>query len=153
MRLAIAAFVALSAPALAAEPEMIIDQSKTYVAQPSTCADLEAAGGDVYENADLLTLSFNGGMQGYEFHCEFFDVKSRPGDLGWLLVEAICEEPGLRWPDLLSVSQATEDSIEVVSMADTAAAQSQTSEDFRRLRRCAHVHAMRHPGQITQSFA
>jgi hypothetical protein len=104
----------ISSPALAQFD--VIDQSKLYVSDPEACAAIEAQGfAGVGEG---LALSFEDGIQAYEFHCQFFDVKSKDNS-PFLLVEAVCEEPGIRSPDLLSISPFEENTIEVVSLHDS----------------------------------
>lgn len=114
--------VLLSAILLAAGPALgqsdTVDRTKLYVTNPEACAAIEKHGVEGLGKA--LTLSFEDGIQSFEFHCAFYDVKSREnGPI--LLVEAVCEEPGLRYPDLLSISPFEANSIEVVSLHDSQA--------------------------------
>ena len=67
-----------------------------------------------------MTLSFVDGIEAYEFHCEFFDVKASKTS-PFVLVQAVCEEPGLRFPDLLSITPFDDTTIEVVSLHDSLA--------------------------------
>jgi hypothetical protein len=115
-RLLLLAVLGLAQPALAQSPE--IDRTKLYVADPASCAAIEADG--IAGIGEGLALSFADGIQSFEFHCAFFDVKSREGS-PFLLVEAVCEEPGLRFPDLISISPYEADTIEVVSLHDSHA--------------------------------
>ena len=94
-----------------------IDTTKVYVSDPAACEALEKQGLGAFETLDFLTFSLANGIQGNEFNCQFFDVKSRTGN-DITLIEAICEAPGERYPDLMSVAPNDEMQIEVVSMAD-----------------------------------
>ncbi len=99
-----------------------VPQDKLYVTDPAACSLLESQGVGAFETLDFLTLSFTDGIQGMEFHCNFFDVKTRPGNT-FTLVTAVCEAPGESYPDLLSIGVYNDDTIQVTSMADTSLAQ------------------------------
>lgn len=111
MRLAVAAclFFASTSAALATDATGI-DKTKLYVSDPADCD------GSVEDGN--LTLRFDRGIEAYEYHCDFFEVKEAPGS-SFLLIEAVCEEPGLRNPDLFSVSPWTDNQIEVVSLYES----------------------------------
>ncbi len=95
-----------------------IDMDRLYVSDPAACEAIERDGvAGIDEGVTLL--SFEDGIQSFEFHCQFFDVKTRDSS-SFVLVEAICEEPGLRFPDLLSVAPYDDRTIEVVSLHDSA---------------------------------
>lgn len=109
---------ALSMPVMAQdEADFRIDQTKLYVTDPAACAALESRGVAAWEDVDFLALSFPGGIQSYEFHCNFFDVKSVKGN-DFLFVDAVCEAPGEVYPDTMSISPYTETTIQVVSSYD-----------------------------------
>lgn len=110
---AIAALAAL--PAVA--QDFSVDRTKLYVSDPDMCKAIKRQG--VEGVGDGLTLSFADGIQAYEFHCDFYDVKVRDNS-SMILVEAVCEYPGERYPDLISISPYQENSIEVVSLYDSA---------------------------------
>jgi hypothetical protein len=95
-----------------------IDQSKVYVSDPSACTALAEKGASALEDVDFLALTFPDGIQSYEFHCDFFDVKARKGS-PFLFVDAVCEAPGEVYPDTLSISPWDETQIQVVSTYDT----------------------------------
>ncbi|MDB5613012.1 MAG: hypothetical protein JWQ22_665 [Devosia sp.] len=115
MRFALA-FALLATPAVAQE-DMIIDQSKVYVSEPSACEALEKQGIDAWIETDFLALTFDGGIQSMEFHCNFYDIKSRP-NTPLLFVDAVCEMPGEVYPDILAIAPQSEDAIQVVSSYD-----------------------------------
>lgn len=108
------ALASLTGSALAQD----IDQSKVYVSDPAACTALEEKGISAWEDVDFLALTFPGGIQAYEFHCDFFDVKQRKGNQ-FLFVDAVCEAPGEVYPDTLSISPWDETQIQVVSTYDT----------------------------------
>ena len=70
--------VLLLTGASAAQEDMVIDQSKLYVTDPAACQAIEKQGVDAWMDMDFLSLTFAGGIQSMEFHCNFYDIKSRP---------------------------------------------------------------------------
>ena len=96
-----------------------IDRSKVYVSKPDACKALKSKGVDAFQEGDFLAMTFKDGIQSDEFHCTFYDVKSKPNSDS-ILVEAICEEPGIQYPDLLAISPYSEGTIQVTSMAAAA---------------------------------
>lgn len=110
----------LATPVLAQE-DLVIDQSKVYVTEPSACQALETQGVDAWMELDFLSLTFTGGIQSMEFHCNFYDIKSRP-NTPLLFVDAVCEFPGALYPDSLAIAPNGEDSILVVSGSETTLA-------------------------------
>lgn len=119
MRLMLA-FAVLATPVLAQE-DLVIDQGKVYVTDPTACQALEKQGVDAWMDMDFLSLTFADGIQSMEFHCNFYDIKSRPNS-PLLFVDAICEMPGDLYPDTMAIAPNGEDSIIVVSSADTTLA-------------------------------
>lgn len=119
MRLMLA-FAVLATPVLAQE-DLVIDQGKVYVTDPAACQALEKQGVDAWMDIDFLSLTFADGIQSMEFHCNFYDIKSRPNS-PLLFVDAICEMPGDLYPDTMAIAPNGEDSIIVVSSADTTLA-------------------------------
>lgn len=107
----------LAAPAVAQE-DMVIDQTKIYVSDPKACQALEKQGVDAWMDMDFLSLTFDGGIQSMEFHCNFYDVKSRP-NTPVLLVDAVCEIPGDLYPDMLAIAPHDDSAIRVSSNNDT----------------------------------
>lgn len=95
-----------------------VPQDKIYVSDKSACSLLQSKGAAAYEDKDFLSLSFKDGIQGMEFHCSFFDVKTKPGN-AFTVVTAMCEVPGDSYADLLAISPYTDDTVRVSSMNDT----------------------------------
>lgn len=110
--------MAVSAMAQEGYVEPQIDQTKLYVSDPAACKALEEQGVDAFGELDFLTLTFDRGIEGMEFNCRFFDVKSQKGNR-FLFVDAVCEAPGEVYPDTLSISPWDETSIQVVSTYDS----------------------------------
>jgi len=106
-----------AAAASAGAQEFSVDQSKLYVTDPAACQKLEDQGVGAFDELDFLTLSFTGGIQGMEFHCNFFDVKGKTGN-SFLFVDAVCEAPGEVYPDIMSIGPYDETTIQVVSNYD-----------------------------------
>ena len=116
IRLALVSLLALTAPALGQE-DLRIDQSRIYVSDAKACGLIEDKGIDAFMDLDFLALDFSKGIQSMEFHCNFFDVKSREGSTH-LFIDAICELPGEIYPDILAVTPYSETEIQVASSAD-----------------------------------
>lgn len=122
MKLTLAAAMCLlataSAGAALAQEDLVIDQTKLYVTDPAACQAVEKQGVDAFLDMSFLSLTFEGGIQSMEFHCNFYDVKSRP-HTPVLLVEAVCEIPGDLYPDLLAIAPHDDGAIRVSSNSDT----------------------------------
>ena len=119
MRAAIA-LALLAAPAMAQEV-MVIDQTKLYVTDPAACQAVEKQGVDAWMDMDFMSLTFEGGIQSMEFHCNFYDIKSRP-NTPVLFVDAVCELPGELYADTMAIAPNDATSIRLVSSADSALA-------------------------------
>lgn len=116
----IAALSMLTGAALAQE-DLLIDQNKLYVTDPAACQAVEKQGFDAFQEMDFLALTFKSGIEGMEFNCNFYDIKSRPYT-PVLFVDAVCEYPGELYPDNFAITPNGEDSIIVVSGAETTLA-------------------------------
>ncbi|HTM76961.1 MAG TPA: hypothetical protein VL133_04980 [Devosia sp.] len=128
MKIAFAASALLAGlSAAATAQEVTLDQSKLYVSEPAACQMLADKGVSAFDELDFLALSFTDGIQGMEFHCSFFDVKSMPTS-SYLFVSAVCSLPGEIYPDTLSISPYEATTIQVVSTYDTMLAYSNTTE-------------------------
>lgn len=101
-----------------AQEDIVIDQTKIYVSDPAACQALETKGVEAFMESDFLALTFADGIQSMEFHCGFYDIKSRP-NTPVLFVDAVCELPGQLYPDTLAIAPYSENTIQVVSTADT----------------------------------
>jgi hypothetical protein len=121
VKIAVALLLATLALPICAAHADPVDKTKLYVTDAKACKAIEKQGVAAFDKLSFLAMSFKDGIQSYEFHCNFFDVKSMAGQDG-VLVSAICETPGERHPDLLSVSPHDEKSVEVVSMYETSLA-------------------------------
>jgi hypothetical protein len=64
--------------------------------------------------AGNVILTANG-LEGIEFNCEFLQVSKATRAPAWL-VEAVCQEPGYLFPDVLSITQMTPSQLELVSV-------------------------------------
>jgi hypothetical protein len=100
-----------------AQEDMAIDQTKLYVSDPKACQAVEKQGADAWMDMDFLSLTFPGGIQSMEFHCSFYDIKSRP-NTPLLFVDAVCELPGELYPDTMAIAPYSENTIQVVSTND-----------------------------------
>ena len=120
VRLALVAIV-LAPLSATAQEDLRIDQSKLYVSDATACTVLEEKGIDAWMDTDFLSFSFTDGIQSMEFHCNFYDVKTRKGSTHFF-IDAICELPGEIYPDILAVTPYSETEIQVVSAADNTLA-------------------------------
>ncbi|SFV31124.1 hypothetical protein SAMN05216456_1239 [Devosia crocina] len=118
MRFALCSLLALTSPVLAQE-DLRIDQTKIHVSNAEACGLIEEKGIDAFMDLDFLVLDFTKGIESMEFHCNFFDVKSREGS-AHLFIDAICEIPGEIYPDILAVTPYSETEVQVASSADIA---------------------------------
>lgn len=114
----VAILVLLGVTASLAQEDLVIDQSKLYVTEPKACEAIEDRGVDAFMDMDFLSLTFEGGIQSLEFHCNFYDIKSRT-NTPLLFVDAVCSLPGALYPDSFAIAPNGEDSILVVSGAET----------------------------------
>lgn len=117
----IATSLTLLAGAALAQEDLVIDQTRLYVSDPKACQALEKQGVDAWMDMDFLSLSFTGGIQSMEFHCNFYDIKSRPNS-PLLFVDAICELPGELYADTMAIAPNDEATIRLVSSADSTLA-------------------------------
>jgi hypothetical protein len=112
MRLAAVCLLIFAAsPALAQS----VDQSKLYVTDPAACELLREKGVDAFGELDFLAMSFTDGIQGNEFNCNFYSVMAKDNSTD-VLVQAICEEPGFKYPDLISVAPWDDTRVQVGSL-------------------------------------
>ncbi len=118
--LAFAGLALLGGTAFAQE-DLVIDQSSLYVTDPMACEALEKNGPNAWVDLDFLSLSFADGIQSMEFHCGFYDIKSRANS-PLLFVDAVCQMPGELYPDILAIAPNGDDSIIVVSGSETTLA-------------------------------
>ena len=91
-----------------------VDQDRLCVTDPAACPLLEQVGVDAWSQLDFTAMSFADGIQGMEFHCNFYGTMVRDGSDD-VLVEAICEEPGFKYPDLISIAPWDETRVQVGS--------------------------------------
>jgi hypothetical protein len=60
----------------------------------------------------MLTAS---GLEGIEYNCEFLQVTKASRAPAWL-VQAVCQEPGYLFPDVLSITRMSASQLELVSV-------------------------------------
>ncbi|KRA48336.1 hypothetical protein [Devosia sp. Root635] len=113
----VAAGLSLLASAASAQEDLVIDQTRLYVTDPAACQALEKHGIDAFMDLNFLSLSFEGGIQSMEFHCNFYDIKSQ-ANTPVLLVDAVCEIPSDLYPDMLAIAPHDAGAIRVSSSND-----------------------------------
>lgn len=104
-----------------AQEDMVIDQTKLYVTDPKACQAVEKQGVDAFMDMDFMSLTFPGGIQSMEFHCNFYDIKTRP-NTPVLFIDAVCELPGELYADTIAIAPNDDKSIQLVSSADSTLA-------------------------------
>jgi hypothetical protein len=119
--IATAAGLLLIASTTLAQEDMVIDQTKLYVTDPKACQALEKQGVDAFMEMDFMSLTFPDGIQSMEFHCNFYDIKTRP-HTPVLFIDAVCELPGQLYADTMAIAPNDDKSIQLVSSADSALA-------------------------------
>ena len=117
----IATGLALLSGAALAQEDMVIDQTKLYVTDPKACQAVEKQGVDAFMDMDFMSLTFPGGIQSMEFHCDFYDIKTRP-HTPLLFIDAVCELPGEVYADTIAIAPYDDTSIQLASSADSTLA-------------------------------
>jgi hypothetical protein len=97
-------------PAIAAEDFI----SGVYAQSEELCAQAKKEGLQTVLEAGNVLLTARG-FEGIEYHCEFLGVTKATRSAGWL-ANALCEEPGHAFPDVLSVMPRTRGRLEVTSV-------------------------------------
>ena len=110
LALAAVAIVVASSPAAAAADlnKGVYQQTEELCAQ----ARKETLQTVIEAGNVILTAS---GLEGIEYNCEFLQISKASRAPAWL-VQAICQEPGYLFPDVLSVVQMSPTQIELVSV-------------------------------------
>lgn len=107
---AAAAAILLPTAALAAEDFI----KGVYLTSEDLCAEAKADSLQSVIEAGNLILTARG-IESIEYNCEFVQVTKATRSPAWL-VNAVCQEPGYLFPDVLSVVQLNETQIELVSV-------------------------------------
>jgi hypothetical protein len=108
-----AAAAALSLlPSLASAADDFING--VYLASEDLCAQARADSLQSVIEAGNLVLT-SSGIESIEYNCEFATVTKASRAPAWL-VNAVCQEPGYLFPDVLSVVQLSPTQIDLVSV-------------------------------------
>ena len=110
---ALFAAFALTASLAPAAAEALI--KGVYLSSLELCAQAKKDGVETVADEGNIVLHDNR-MESVEYHCDFLDVKVA-AETG-LLVSAYCEEPGMAFPDLLTITQRGEGELEIFSVRD-----------------------------------
>lgn len=89
--------IAAVALALITQPAIAADFISGTWSTADGCQALAST--DVESDALYLTAT---GIAGGAFHCDFVNVAERSGKPGWVAT-ALCQEPGLSYPQLVSI--------------------------------------------------
>lgn len=85
-----------------------------YLTSEELCAEAKADSLQSVIEAGNLILTARG-IESIEYNCEFVQVTKATRSPAWL-VNAVCQEPGYLFPDVLSVVQLNDTQIELVSV-------------------------------------
>jgi hypothetical protein len=110
LALAAVAIVVASSPAAAADDFI----KGVYLQTEELCAQARKETLQTVIEAGNVILTASG-LEGIEYNCEFLQVSKASRAPAWL-VQAICQEPGYLFPDVLSVVQMSPTQIELVSV-------------------------------------
>lgn len=108
----VTSFAALASAAPAAAAEDFI--TGVYAQSEELCAQAKKEGLQPVVEAGNVVLTARG-IEGIEYHCEFLGVAKARRSGGWL-VNALCEEPGYAFPDVLSIMPRSEGQLELASV-------------------------------------
>lgn len=64
------------------------------------------------------TILTSNGIESIEYNCEFVQVTKATRAPAWL-INAICQEPGYLFPDVLSLTQMNDTQVDIVSVKPT----------------------------------
>lgn len=87
-----------------------------YASTEKGCAALAKDGLSAVQDGEFLALTSEG-VEGLEYNCEFLNLSSASGGSAWVAT-AFCQVPGMAYPDLVSVSPLTEDSLLVTFLSE-----------------------------------
>jgi hypothetical protein len=85
-----------------------------YLGSEELCAQAKKDSLDSVLEAGNSFLTANG-IEGIEYNCEFVQVTKATRSPAWL-VNAVCQEPGYLFPDVLSIVQLTPKELNLVSL-------------------------------------
>lgn len=106
----VAAAILLPSAALAADDFI----KGVYLTSEELCAEAKADSLQTVIEAGNTILTARG-IESIEYNCEFVQVTKATRSPAWL-VNAVCQEPGYLFPDVLSVVQLNDTQIELVSV-------------------------------------
>ena len=85
-----------------------------YLASEALCAQAKKDSlQSVIEAGNTMLTS--DGFEGNEYNCEFLQVTKATASPAWL-VNAVCQEPGYLFPDVLSIVEMTPTQLDLVSV-------------------------------------
>lgn len=90
-----------------------------YLNSPEACA-LAREGGAASALEEGHLILTRDGITGYEYHCDFLELRKARRGMNWLAT-ALCEEPGIAFPDLIAIAPRGEGQVELnpMSMRDS----------------------------------
>jgi hypothetical protein len=85
-----------------------------YLTSEELCAEAKADSLQTVIEAGNLILTARG-IESIEYNCEFVTVAKATRSPAWL-VNAVCQEPGYLFPDVLTITEMSPTQIELVSV-------------------------------------
>lgn len=106
----VAAAILLPSAALAADDFI----KGVYLTSEELCAEAKADSLQTVIEAGNMILTARG-IESIEYNCEFVQVTKATRSPAWL-VNAVCQEPGYLFPDVLTITEMSPTQIELVSV-------------------------------------
>lgn len=88
--------------------------SGVYLTSPELCAEANADSLQSVIEAGNVMLTARG-LESIEYNCEFVQVTEATRAPAWL-AQAVCQEPGYLFPDVLTITQMSPTQIDIVSV-------------------------------------
>lgn len=112
MKVSLAVAIAILAPSAALAADDFIEG--VYLTSPELCAEAKADSLQTVIEAGNVMLTARG-IESIEYNCEFVTVTKASRAPAWL-AQAVCQEPGYLFPDVLTITQMSPTQIELVSV-------------------------------------
>ena len=112
MKVSFAVAVLASVPSVALAADDFI--KGVYLTSEDLCAEAKADSLQSVIEAGNTILTARG-IDSIEYNCEFVTVTKASRAPAWL-VQAVCQEPGYLFPDVLTITEMNETQIDIVSV-------------------------------------
>ncbi len=112
MRTFFAATMLISVPAVSLAADDFI--SGVYLTSTELCAEAQADSLESVIEAGNVILTARG-IESFEYNCEFVTLTKATRAPAWL-AQAVCQEPGYLFPDVLTITHMSPTQIDIVSV-------------------------------------